>query len=174
MNDRVKFRKPTPVDGPAIHRLVKACPPLDENSRYCNLLQASHFADTAILAEKGGELIGFITGYTPPGSPDVLFVWQVAVAEAARGMKLARRMLEVLTDRLGVAWVETTVTPDNVPSARMFEGFARTRSAAVKRSVMFSGDTHFEGLHDDEVLFRIGPLQAAGGAAARDAASGSL
>src|SRR5690606_42164986 len=65
--------------------LVARCQPLDTNSVYCNLLQCSDFADTAIAAEDAnGQLVGFISGYRPPSRPDTLFVWQVAVDASMR------------------------------------------------------------------------------------------
>ncbi|MFW9674712.1 hypothetical protein V3H45_25585, partial [Vibrio parahaemolyticus] len=73
----VMLRRPTDGDGYNLHQLVARCQPLDTNSVYCNLLQCSDFADTAIAAENAqGELVGFISGYRPPSRPDTLFVWQ--------------------------------------------------------------------------------------------------
>jgi len=159
--DNIVFREPVLEDGPALYRLVKRCPPLDENSRYCNLLQVSHFADTGIIAQRDGEMIGFITGYRIPGREEVLFVWQVAVGPEGRGAGVGQRMLAALVRRLAdVRYVETTVTPDNAASAAMFERFAEKHGAAVKRSSYLFRDRHFDSEHDDEVLFRIGPFDA--------------
>lgn len=159
--DTVKFRKPVLEDGAALHRLVKRCPPLDENSRYCNLLQVSHFADTGIIALLDEEMIGFVTGYRIPGRDEVLFVWQVAVGPEGRGAGVGQRMLAELVRRVpGIRYVETTVTPDNAASAAMFERFADKLGAPVQRTPFLSRDPHFDGKHDDEVLFRIGPFRA--------------
>src|SRR5690554_486165 len=76
----VCVRKPTAMDGMNVHRLIAQCPPLDPNSVYCNLLQCSHFADTAVLVEAQGEVVAFMSGYVKPTDAQVLFVWQVAVA----------------------------------------------------------------------------------------------
>lgn len=158
---KMNLRRPRPDDGAALHRLVKRCPPLDENSRYCNLLQATHFRDTAIVAERDGELYGFVTGYRVPGREHVLFVWQVGVSPEGRGQGLARRMLTALIERLdGITHLETTVTPDNMASRAVFEQVARAYGAALVRSHLFDSKRHFENKHDDEVLYRIGPLTA--------------
>ena len=87
----ITLRKPTKDDGYRLHQLVAECPPLDPNSIYCNLLQCSHFAETGVAAEKGGDLVGFISGYIPPQQPETVFVWQVAVHEKGRGQGLAKR-----------------------------------------------------------------------------------
>ena len=120
----VKFRQPTDEDGYPLHQLVARCQPLDTNSVYCNLLQCTDFADTAIAAENAqGELVGFISGYCPPARPDTLFVWQVAVDSSMRGQGLALRMLLALVARLaphGVQYIETTITPDNAASQALF------------------------------------------------------
>lgn len=145
----------------ALHRLVLACPPLDQNSAYCNLLQCSHFSDTSIAAIRDEALMGSITGYRVPGREDTLFVWQVAVHPEARGQGLARTMLHKLVARtasLGVRYVETSITPGNEASWRLFTGFAAELQANAERSVMFERALHFQGAHETEELLRIGPL----------------
>lgn len=155
------LRQPQLADGAELHRLVKRCPPLDENSRYCNLLQVSHFRDTSIVAEHDGRLIGFVTGYRLPEHPEVLFVWQVGVSPEGRGQGLAGRMLSALLDNHeDVRFLETTVTPDNEPSESLFRGLAERRSARVVTDLHFEHDRHFDGAHDSEVLYRIGPFRA--------------
>src|SRR5690606_22348224 len=113
---RVVLRKPFSTDGSRIWRLVAACPPLDQNSMYCNLLQCRDFAGTSVLAERHGEAVGWVSGYRRPGDPATLFIWQVAVHERARGLGLARKMLFALLERQelrDVIRLQTTITPDN-------------------------------------------------------------
>ena len=74
--------------------MIAACPPLDTNSAYCNLLQCTDFADFCVAAAQGGQLAGWVSGYRPPAAPGDFFIWQVAVAPAARGQGLASRMIE--------------------------------------------------------------------------------
>ena len=82
------FAAPGAEDGPSVHALIAACPPLDQNSVYANLLQCTHFADTCVAVKREGRLVGWVSGYIPPQEPDVLFVWQVAVAEEAQQLAL--------------------------------------------------------------------------------------
>lgn len=157
----VVLRTPTAADGPALSKLISQCPPLDENSRYCNLLQVSHFADTAVVAEGEGRLLGAITGYLKPGDEETLFVWQVAVHRDMRGQGLARRMLEAILARppcRTVRYIETTVTHGNEASWALFESVARRLNASLSKSTLFESEAHFAGLHDDEILCRIGPF----------------
>ncbi len=159
----VTLRRPTDGDGYSLHQLVARCQPLDTNSVYCNLLQCSDFADTAIAAEDAqGRLVGFISGYRPPSRPDTLFVWQVAVDDAMRGQGLALRMLLALAARAarehGVRFMETTISPDNAASQALFKrAFARLDAACSTRT-LFSRAAHFAGQHEDEVLYRAGPF----------------
>lgn len=127
---------------------------------YCNLLQCSHFSSTSILAESEGDLCGFISGYYLPDQPDVLFVWQVAVAPECRGQGLAIRMLRALTERLRneVHFVHTSITDTNRASWKTFRRLARELEAPLSTRVMFARDTHFEGEHDTETLVCIGPF----------------
>lgn len=159
-----RLRKPVPTDGASVHALVASCPPLDPNSLYCNLLQCTHFAETSALAELGGDVAGFVSGYRPPVHPDSLFVWQVAVAPAARGQGLGKRlMLDILArpDNSSVRFLRTTITGDNVASWAMFEGLARELGAPTRRQLLFDAGRHFAGRHDSEYEFIIGPFDSA-------------
>ena len=141
--------------------LIAACAPLDPNSLYCNLLQCTHFAATSIKAERNGVLDGWISGYRLPGEPSTLFVWQVAVHERARGLGLGVAMLDALISRPTLASVtslETTVTPSNDASRRMFAKFARSRGATLQARPWFDRDRHFGGGHESEELISIRPL----------------
>ncbi|WP_341707139.1 diaminobutyrate acetyltransferase [Halopseudomonas sp.] len=158
----VTLRKPNSTDGFALNSLVERCKPLDTNSVYCNLLQCSDFADTAIAAETSdGDLVGFISGYRPPARPDTLFVWQVAVDSRMRGQGLALKMLLGLVERLrpeGVTRLETTISPGNDASEALFKKAFRLLGADYSTEVLFSRQTHFNGEHDDEVIYRAGPF----------------
>lgn len=138
---------------------------------YCNLLQCTDFADTCILAELRGRVVGWISGYRPPDDEDTLFVWQVAVHEDARGMGLAKRMLARLLARpdcADVDYLKTTVTPDNQPSRAMFRSFAKHCDAPLEESPGFDQDEHFRGRHDSERLLTIGPFPQADTVPTRD------
>ena len=158
----VTLRRPNDGDGFPLHELVARCQPLDTNSVYCNLLQCSDFADTAIAAEDAqGQLVGFISGYRPPSRPDTLFVWQVAVDASMRGQGLALRMLLALTERVasqGVRFLETTISPDNGASQALFKKAFAQLGADYSTRTLFSRTEHFAGKHEDEVLYRAGPF----------------
>jgi L-2,4-diaminobutyric acid acetyltransferase len=89
-------------------------------------------------------------------------VWQVAVDAAHRGRGLAARLLDGLTARVaaerGLTTVETTITPGNTASERLFTSYAARHGATVEREVLFQAEQFPDGPHDPEVLYRIGPL----------------
>ena len=150
-----------PTDGADVYHLIERCPPLDPNSRYCNLLQCTHFADTAIAADHDGELAGFISGYMDPRRSDTLFVWQVAVAPEYRGQRLAVRMLTKLLERescRNVRYLTTSITPDNAASWGTFRALAAALETELTATPWLSSQNHFEGCHDAEELVRIGPF----------------
>lgn len=157
----VELSVPRPDQGAELWVLARDSGKLDLNSSYAYLMWCRDFADTSVVATVDGRAVGFITGYRRPSDSSVLFVWQVAVSESARGMGVAGRMLDHLVDRVvprGVRWMETTVTPDNEPSQRMFRGLARRRGAEVDTSVLFTADHFPDPPHEAEELYRIGPF----------------
>ena len=157
----VEFVRPASEDGFAVNQLVAESPPLDTNSIYCNLLQCSHFSETSVCAKSGSKILGFISGYLVPAKPDTLFIWQIAVDSSARGQGLAFRMLNELVKRpdcAQVKYLETTITPNNRASLKLFQKFAEQRKTTVEVSEAFTKTQHFNGQHETELLHRIGPL----------------
>jgi len=156
------LRMPRRADGAAIARLIGECPPLDTNSLYAYLLLCEHHDATCVVAESaGGRIDGFVSAYLVPRRPDVLFVWQVAVHERARGHRLGRAMLQELLRRDGlrhVRYLETTVGPDNQASRRTFAGLAHGLGAHVAEQPFFDRKLFGGAEHDDEMLLRIGPF----------------
>lgn len=138
---------------------------LDRNSVYAYLLVAEHFADTSVVAERDGQLLGFISAYRPPPKPDTVFVWQVGVAKAGRGSGVATGMLFDIIRRPACApvrYLDTTVGPSNKASQALFRGFARRLGTDVSETELFGRELFPDpAAHEPEILFRIGPFDAA-------------
>ncbi|MCB1405413.1 MAG: diaminobutyrate acetyltransferase [Rhodobacteraceae bacterium] len=152
-----ELRRPTPADGAQIWGLVRACAPLDENSMYCNLIQADHFRDTCVVAELDGEIVGWISGHMIPNS-DVFFVWQVAVSPRARGLGLGKTMLKHLLSRdacAGAEALKTTITKDNMASWALFRSFASAIGGRLHDAPHYQREAHFDGHHDTEHMVTI-------------------
>jgi len=162
MDLQFSFYRPTSDDGKAVSQLIRACPPLDTNSNYCNLLQCHHFADTSVAVRQADRLVGFISGYLIPMRPDTLFVWQVAVAEQARGHGVAAKMINHILERKAcqaVDFIETTITETNSASWALFERIGKSYAAPLSTEALFLSGEHFSEQHESEMLVRIGPLQ---------------
>ena len=153
------FRHPVLNDGYAIYQLIKSSPPLDLNSSYLYFLQASHFSDTCIVVEQDEQIIGFLSAYYQPNKPQSLFVWQVAVAESARGRGLAKAMLLALLESQAkdstVTEIACTISPSNKASQGFFGSFAKAHGLILQTSP-FINQTHFgEENHEAEDLYTL-------------------
>ncbi|MFJ4623549.1 diaminobutyrate acetyltransferase [Streptomyces sp. NPDC088812] len=158
--------RPSVADGAALWRIAKESGKLDLNSSYSYLLWCRDFAATSAVARaEDGRPVGFVTGYVRPEAPHTLLVWQVAVDAAYRGRGLAAALLDGLTARITaehpVTTVETTITPGNTASERLFTSYAARHGADVTREPLFGAGLFPDGPHDPEVLYRIGPLTSA-------------
>ncbi len=154
----VTFRAPTKADGSDVWKLVAACPPLDQNSMYMNVVQCDHFAKTCIIAERDGQMLGWISGHIPPDDPQTLFVWQVAVHSDARGLGLGKKMLRELLSRpstRAVRQMETTITRSNEASWGLFRSFARDMGGELTDAPHYERDAHLDGKHATEHLVTI-------------------
>lgn len=168
------IRAPKLEDGASVHALIKACPPLDLNSAYLYFLVCDHFRSTSVVAEYDGKLLGCISAYRRPDQPDVLFVWQVAVHSDARGQGLGRRMLDAVaarSDAKHAKWMETTISPSNTASRRLFASWAESHDLTITESSYLEphhfqtgdADENSTETHEAECLFRIGPFKRSEG-----------
>ena len=154
------IRAPRVADGASMWRIAVDSQVLDANSSYAYLLWCHDFSATSVVAEIDSEIAGFVTGYVRPGSPDTLFIWQVAVDHAYRGRGVGVAMLDGLVEEVaeqGVSVLETTVSPDNEASLAMFGSLARRRGAEMIRQKLFEPKDFPDG-HESEDLYRIAPL----------------
>lgn len=162
-NDRapLAFRAPRKDDGLALWTLARSNG-LDENSPYAYLLWSEYFSDTTLVATEvdGDEPIGFVTAFRPPADPRTVFVWQIGVDHDHRRKGIAGRLLDELVSSTGAAWLEATVTPDNVASDTLFRRFGDRHGVTTTTSELFSADMFPPG-HEAEHRYRIGPLPSA-------------
>jgi L-2,4-diaminobutyric acid acetyltransferase len=159
MSERV-IDRPSAQDGAAIWRIARDSGKLDLNSSYAYLLWCHDFADTSAVARVGDDVVGFVIGYRRPASPDIVVVWQIAVAAGQRGKGTAAALLDALVRRTGATHVETTVTPDNDASNALFRSAADRWGAQMRVAGEFAA-REFPDEHETEVLYRIGPIARA-------------
>lgn len=143
-------------------RIVKESGVLDVNSSYSYLMWSKFFNKTSIIAQsEEGDVIGFVSGFLKPESPDTLFVWQVAVDTSHRGLGLATKLIGQLLNQLqgeDVNYLEATVTPTNIPSSNLFKGIAKKSKTNCTIFECFSEDQFPDPSHEAELTYRIGPL----------------
>ena len=157
----IRLRPPRLQDGKAVHDLIAGSPPLDVNSTYNYFLLCSHFADTCVIGELNGQVASFLSAYRIPGDPESLFIWQMAVDGSLRGKGMAGRMLQEVLARpaaQGVRFIQTTVSPSNTASRRVFERFAERGGFGFEETVFLTAEDFGDEGHEEEVLFRIGPV----------------
>jgi len=154
------------ADAAGIWQLVRECGVLDKNSCYAYLLICRDFAATSRVATSAENLLGFVAGYIPPERRDVLFVWQIGTAAAARGRGLGKALLRAALQAPAcrrVRYLEATITPSNAASARLFRSIAHELQADLKVLPGFSSADFETGenatSHEPEELIRIGPLK---------------
>lgn len=156
------FREPELEDAVAIANLVKNCPPLDVNSTYVSLLLCRDFFDTCVVVEKDSRILGFLSAYRPPHRDKTIFIWQAAVDSSLRSQGIASRMLDELLSREALAdvnYLETTITPSNQSSQKLFRSLAKRLNTECRSGEGFSADLFGEATeHEAEDLYRLGPF----------------
>ncbi|MCA9246149.1 MAG: diaminobutyrate acetyltransferase [Planctomycetales bacterium] len=157
----IRIRQAHSEDASAIWRIVRESGVLDPNSAYLYLILCTDFAETCVVAEWDGALVGFVTAYRPPSRQDVIFVWQIGVAAAGRRRGLGKRLLRHLLQAPAcrdVRYLEATVAPSNHASKRLFTSVAESLGVPYEMGLGFTSDDFPEGSHEDEPRIRIGPI----------------
>ncbi|ESX45206.1 diadenosine tetraphosphatase [Mesorhizobium sp. LSHC424B00] len=155
------FRSPTEIDAAVVWDLIAKCPPLDRNSLYCELLLCTDFADTCVLAERAGAVVGWMSAYRRPSEPSTLFIWQIAVHPEKRSTGVGKGMIISALNRPScesVTHIKATVTLSNRASKLLFAGVARDLRAPIRQALCFDRDFHFKGQHESEHTIAIGPI----------------
>ncbi len=160
-NSTIIYRRPKLADGINIHQLIANSPPLDVNSSYLYFLQSSHFADTCVLAERDGEILGFVSGYIRPDKPTELFVWQLVVSENGRGQGVAKSLVrQQIAQSLAIApalkSISCTISPSNLASQGVFKSLGKHFGLQLEVKE-FLTEAHFAGTdheaEDEYTLF---------------------
>ncbi len=156
MEDEIILRHPELSDGPAIFDLVKTIPEIDTNSQKYYYLMCNDFGKSSLIAERGGELLGFVIGYITPEDEKCLLISQIVVAENARNKGMAGALLANLAqDWSGIITsIKTMITPSNKNAQALFNGFAEKMGHTVATSDFLKAK-QFADKHEDEVLYTI-------------------
>ena len=160
----IRLRAPHPEEGSALWQLAHDTGTLDLNSGYLYLLLARDFADTCVVAEQDGVIVGFATGYRRPRYPEVIFLWQVAIHPDFQGQGLGKQLVAGFLRQPGAdraSILETTISPDNAASRGLFEAIARELDVDCRVSPLFASEDFPEPTHEPEELFSIGPFRPA-------------
>ncbi len=159
------------TDARWLHDLIVRCPPLDVNSLYAYALLATHHSATCFVAIQDQRICAAVTGYIPPRQPDTYFLWQVAVAPEQQGTGLGSKLLDHIYQHCmlpnHLSHLETTISPGNSASQRLFSRFAKCHQVAITHTPLFSSldlqpVRQADGLqgqteqHEAEHLYRLG------------------
>ena len=160
---RPVIRRPTLADAVQMFELINAAGSLDKNSLYLYLLLCRDFSCTCRVAQSGSRLVGVTTAYLPADQPKLVFIWQVAVAEEFRGRGIALAMLTDLMTGLAASdpwYLQTTITPSNAASQKLFTALARKFRAPISTTDGFHENLFGHYQHEPEVLYTLGPIAA--------------
>jgi L-2,4-diaminobutyric acid acetyltransferase len=158
----IRLRSPNADEGGAMWSVARDTQTLDLNSSYLYMLLARDFADTCVIAEHEGRIVGFASGYRRPRHPEVVFLWQVGIRPGLQGQGLGKRLIAAFLRQPGAdraSMLETTIAPDNEASRALFQSMARELDTDCQISPCFRAEDFPDNGHSAEELFTIGPYR---------------
>jgi L-2,4-diaminobutyric acid acetyltransferase len=158
-NLNFKIRNVEVGDIKEVYNLLAANRPyVGLNSRYTYFLLAKDFSDTCVVAEHGGKIVAFSSGYISPARKDTFFNWETVVHKDYRGHGLQKRLLQHQIKASKARYFEGTVNPSNEVSKKNFYELAERLNTKCEERVLFSEADFENDGHEAEVLYRIGPI----------------
>ncbi len=156
-----KIRKVTLQDIKEVYNLLTANKPyVGLNSRYTYLLLAKDFSDTCLVAEHDKKIIAFSSGYIPPARPDTFFSWEIVVHKDYRGNGLQLSLIRQHIKMTGARFFEGTVNPSNEFCKNNLEELAKSLGTKLSKRILFSKEDFENDGHEEEILYRIGPINS--------------
>ncbi|RAP39003.1 hypothetical protein DID80_01330 [Candidatus Marinamargulisbacteria bacterium SCGC AAA071-K20] len=156
------FRAPVKEDAKFIYELAQPFKPyIGTSPLYTYLLVSTHFSQSSVVVEdkETKQIIGFISGYIVPNRDEkTLFLWEIGVREGFHGNGLYVRMVHHLLNRLNPIWVDATASPSNDSSVKRLVVISKDINSPLSTSVLFEKKSFGKTAHEDEVLYRIGPI----------------
>lgn len=149
----MEIAKATPEDYAAIYQLMNNTQGIDNHTAY-TLWQCTYFdADFFLVAKEQDTLLGYVFGR--PTGADHIFLWQIAVSEAARGKHVGKQLVQQFIKQAqtkGFTQLITTITQGNQASERLFQSIAKELESAL----VTQGNTgNFGGVMSDEVIYHL-------------------
>ncbi|HEY7048325.1 MAG TPA: GNAT family N-acetyltransferase [Jatrophihabitantaceae bacterium] len=93
-----------------------------------------HFYATSLIAERDGDLLGFLIGFHSASAPHRAYIHFVGVAPAARGTGLARRLYETFfaaSIQDGCTTISAITSPTNTASVAFHKAMGFTVTGPV-------------------------------------------
>ena len=152
------IRTCTPDDLQRVSRFVESCPPLERHTGFTYWVTFNFWGDTCFVATEGDEIVGYASGVGAGTSPDLIYIWQVGVAERYRGNGLSRRLISKVAEAArekGFRRANVSIAPDNAASLSAF----RRVAADLGHELEAAGEVSFrdpEGHSVEEVLYSFG------------------
>lgn len=115
-----------------------------------------HFRETSFVAQRDGEMVGFLNGFFSQTYPDTAYIHFVGVHPAVRKLGVGRRLYEHFFDaslRYGRSLVRCVTSPVNKTSIAFHKrlGFTIEPGNAEVDGVQVNGD--YDGPGEERVLF---------------------
>jgi predicted GNAT superfamily acetyltransferase len=127
-------------------------------------LWLQHFANTSVVAERAGGLVGFLIGFLSPDRPDEGYIHFVGVAPDARGAGVGRSLYERFFEscrKSGRTRVRCITSPQNAVSIAFHAamGFDVERGTAGAGPVVAKADYDGPGVHRVAFVRDLPPLE---------------
>jgi ribosomal protein S18 acetylase RimI-like enzyme len=124
MEIEIDVTRMPPSKSREISKLSFSVPPLEGHEPHFYKIVADYFGDTAFVAYRDGEIVGFAFGIVSQVETDLFFLWQLGVREDVRSSGVGRRLVTSVLKAAamkGCRRAVATVLKENTTGMKFFE-----------------------------------------------------
>jgi len=120
----MKLTKATLEDVFGVQEFVGQLKGLVQHPVHFYNIMIRYFGNTFFILKDENRIVGFVWGFVSQTDHEVLFLWQIGVAESHRGTKAVRQLMDKFIEAArenNCRKVHATVETENIASCKLFE-----------------------------------------------------
>jgi L-2,4-diaminobutyric acid acetyltransferase len=155
-NRMYNIRRAKRGDLEGIYALVKETRVLDVHTPYTYWVMNEGYEKLMLVADNGGEIIGYVGGLSAFREPNATFIWQIGVLPSWQRRGIGMALLDKFVEssiKIGATKIYTTISDQNEASLLLFASFTQKISKSLNIIGIAAG---LESVMEAETMYEFG------------------
>lgn len=135
--EAVSIRNLQESDIDIIRGFVNLCSPLELHTPFTYWVLAKYFSDCCFIIEEDGEVVGFSSSVRSTKNPEIMYFWQLGIAEKKRGQRYTALLIDRTignAKKLKCKIVQVSIEPGNKSSYHSFLSYCQSNNLLMENT----------------------------------------